>query len=291
MRRALLEHAAVLRHPEEHDRRGAVRRGRGADRPRPARGRRDPARRAVRGRARCATSTSRQLVNSGDPTGLPVGVKIKGDADGIKGARQARHAAAGARRGSSSTETERRHRRDRAPTPTTAPTLLEDGGLGDSETFQDVVREADAGRRRRLRRLRRRRRLAGRASPRTTRRPQENLEPLSALGISAWLEDGDLARRAAADDRLSSAQARPTRATIAPVIATRSAGRSPGRGRAAARDADRRRARAPTRRRRSGAGASARPGRSRRRRTRSRARRRPPRPSPPCCRRAPGPAP
>ena len=100
--------------------------------------------------------------------------------------------------------------------------LAGDGGLGDSEVFQDVVPEADragsvlfvdfdAGDW-----------LTGLA--RATRRLQDNLEPLAALGISALARRRDHPRQAAADDRLSRSQARPTRSTIAPVIATRSAG-------------------------------------------------------------------
>ena len=60
--------------------------------------------------------------------------------------------------------------------------LLEDGGLGDTEAFQNVVREAERGQRDRLRQLRR-----GGLADLLAEGDQEaadNLEPLQGLGFS-----------------------------------------------------------------------------------------------------------
>ena len=83
--------------------------------------------------------------------------------------------------------------------------LLEDGGLGDSEAFQNVVREADdaasilfvnfdAGDDWLAE-------LAG-DDPEAA----DNLEPLQGLGISAWVDGRRRPRRAAADHRLTAPQ-------------------------------------------------------------------------------------
>ncbi len=125
-----------------------------------------------------------QLVNSGDPSGLPVGVKVQGDADQINAIME--------KLGSSSglpdmfqTETEG----DTVAwslNPDYRSSLVGDGGLGDSETFQDVVPEAD--------------RANGvfyvdfdagdwlTSLTQGDTEAQDNLEPLSALGISSRVE-------------------------------------------------------------------------------------------------------
>ena len=127
-----------------------------------------------------------QLVNSGDPTGLPVGMKVRGDADGINGVMD--------KLGTSSGMPEWFETETSGDTvawslnPDYRETLAGDGGLADSETFQDVVPEADR---------------AGNVVyvdfdagdwltglSQGDQEAQANLEPLSALGISSWLEDG-----------------------------------------------------------------------------------------------------
>ncbi len=127
-----------------------------------------------------------QLVNSGDPTGLPLGMKVRGDAEGINGVMDTL--------GTSSGMPEWFETETSGDTvswslnPDYRKTLAGDGGLGDSETFQDVVPEADQ---------------AGNvvyvdfdagdwltSLSQGDQEAQANLEPLSALGLSSWLEDG-----------------------------------------------------------------------------------------------------
>ena len=133
------------------------------------------------------------------------------------------------------------------------------------------------------------------ASPRTTRRSRDNLEPLDGLGFSSWIDDDTshaVFRLPRTTDGSADVVTGRSGPVIAPVIATRSAGlisrSSPRRpadtktvgwssadsssdGRVRSLLADR--------------------ARCRRRRTRWPARPRRPRPSRPCCRPAPGPAP
>lgn len=126
-----------------------------------------------------------QLVNSGDPLGLPLGAKIRGDAEAINGVMD--------RLGTSSGMPEWFETETGGDTvswsldPDYRQTLAGDGGLGTSESFQGVLPDADrassllfvdfdAGNW--LTSL-------GKGDPEV----QDNLRPLSALGISVWRED------------------------------------------------------------------------------------------------------
>ena len=127
-----------------------------------------------------------QLVNSGDPTGLPLGMKVRGDADGINEVMDTL--------GTSSGMAEWFETETSGDTvawslnPDYRKLLAGDGGLADSETFRDVVPEADQ---------------AGNVMyvdfdagdwltslSEGDQEVQANLEPLSALGISSWVDDG-----------------------------------------------------------------------------------------------------
>ena len=125
-----------------------------------------------------------QLVNSGDPSGLPLGAKVRGDAEGINAVME--------KLGTSSGMPEWFGTETSGDTvswsinPDYRQTLAGEGGLGESEVFQGVLPEAD------------------RASnlvfvdfdagdwltslSEGDQEAQDNLEPLSALGISSWLE-------------------------------------------------------------------------------------------------------
>ena len=204
------------------------------------------------------------------------------------GARQARGPAR-ARRAVLRAPTPTATRSRSAPTPTTGQ-LLEDGGLGDTDVFQDVVPRGRRGQRDPLRQLRRRR-LAdqpGRRRP-GGRRTTSSRSP--ALGVSSWIED-DTAHAVCCGSRPTD-DAQP-----ADPVDDRPGHRDQvGRGEldveaaAAAGDVDRRVVEGGRRRRRSGAGASGRTARSRPRRTRWRARRAATSAIAAFCRRARGPAP
>lgn len=127
------------------------------------------------------------VFGSSDGSGLPIGVKIKGDADGIGAVLDKIGAQAG------SDATFLGHDADGdfvavGPDGSYRKALLEDGNLGGSAVFENVVREADdagaiffvnfdAGDW--LSRL-----------AQTDPEAKQNLEPLQGLGFSSWAEDG-----------------------------------------------------------------------------------------------------
>ena len=82
-----------------------------------------------------------QLMNSGDPSGLPLGVKVRGDADEVNRVMETL--------GSSSGMPDMFETKTEGDTvawslnPDYRDSLAGDGGLAGSETFQDVVPEAD----------------------------------------------------------------------------------------------------------------------------------------------------
>ena len=133
-----------------------------------------------------------EFFNSGDGSDVPVGVKIKGDADGIESVLAKITDSLSAEDPDAATILGSDSEGDYVvigPNADYRAELLEDGGLGDSDTYQDVVREAgdagsilfvnfDAGDGW----------LANLAGD--DHEVQENLEPLSGLGISAWEDDG-----------------------------------------------------------------------------------------------------
>jgi hypothetical protein len=127
--------------------------------------------------------------NSEDASDVPVGIKVKGDAEAIEGVLDKVRNRIG--------EPMSQPLRSRSegdvvaigPSDDYLAEIVGDGGLGQSEVFQDVVREAeragaivfvnfDAG--------------GGWLDAMAQSDPQarENLEPLKALGVSSW-QDGD----------------------------------------------------------------------------------------------------
>ena len=278
----------------EHDGRRAGRRAAEAETGLDAaRGRRDPARRVGGDRGRRRRRPGGSFVNSDAPEGLPVGVKIQGDPEEIQDVLDKLRAQMGDQSDVLVTESDG----DMVaigPNDDYRAELLEDGDLGDSDVFQNVVREADDASVDRLRQLRRRRRLAGQAGRR--RRGGRGQPRAARRARHQRLDRGRrLARRAPADDQLTHAAS-----VSGPADPVRDRPGDPDQvGRASSRSSPRRPAETKTVGvverglvdARSGAGASGRSARSRRRRTRSPARRPPGRPSRPCCRRARGPAP
>ncbi len=130
-----------------------------------------------------------EAFESDDPSGLPLGVKIKGDPDEISKVIDKLLAEADA---PPEVKDEFGYETDDGYvvagfSPEFTERLLEDGELGDSDVYQDVVKESedaaavlfinfDAGDW--LTRV-------SEGDPEV----QENLEPLSALGMSAWTDD------------------------------------------------------------------------------------------------------
>ena len=126
---------------------------------------------------------------NGGPGELPVGVTIQGDPDAIEGALDKVKAQMGPDADMLETEVEG-DRVTLSPNADYRATLAGGGSLGDSEAFDEVVEDADeaaavlfvdfdaddnwlA-------------RLAGEEDPEIA----ENIEPLSAFGVTGWLEDG-----------------------------------------------------------------------------------------------------
>ena len=126
------------------------------------------------------------LMNSADPSGLPAGIKVKGDPDAINGVLDKLGQASGMPQ---MFETETNG--DEVVwslSPDYRSALASDGSLGDSDAYQSVVAEGDrangvlyvnfdAGDW--LNGL-----VEGDAEVR------DNVEPLDAFGVSGWLEDG-----------------------------------------------------------------------------------------------------
>ena len=130
--------------------------------------------------------------NSGDGSDVPVAVKIKGDADGIESVLAKLVDSLSADDPDSATILGSDSDGDYVvvgPNPDYRAELLDDGGLGDTDTYEDVVREAgdagsilfvnfDAGDGW----------LANLAGD--DAEIKDNLEPLAGLGVSAWENDG-----------------------------------------------------------------------------------------------------
>jgi hypothetical protein len=127
------------------------------------------------------------FVNSDTPEGLPIGAKIQGDPEAIEEVLDKLRAQMGDQGDILVTESEGDQIAIGADEGYVSD-ILEDGGLGDSETFQNVVRDAekatsvlyvnfDAGDGWLVE-------LAG-----EDQEAAENLEPLQGIGMSAWVED------------------------------------------------------------------------------------------------------
>jgi hypothetical protein len=130
-----------------------------------------------------------QLMNSADGSDVPVGVKVKGDPAAIDAVLDKLRGQLGPDEVSFLETDAAGEMIAIGPNAAYRAMLLEDGGLGDSDTFRDVIREAEkAGVILYLD-------FDGSDDWLTTLAGEdptvsENLAPLSALGISAWHEDG-----------------------------------------------------------------------------------------------------
>ncbi len=127
------------------------------------------------------------LVNSSSPEGLPIGVKIQGDPEEIEGILEKIRAQMGSQSEFLISESDG----DKiaiGPDQDYVSELLENGDLGDSDVFKNVVREAgdassilfvnfDAGDGWLVK-------VAG-----DDQEAADNLEPLEGVGMSAWVED------------------------------------------------------------------------------------------------------
>lgn len=128
--------------------------------------------------------------NSADAAStLPVGVKIKGDADGIQGVldKIITSGAAGGDEEILGSDAEGDFVAI-GPNADYRAQLLEDGGLGDTDTFQDVVREEDASSVLFVNFDAGDNWLANLAGDEAEVR--DNLEPLAGLGLTSWEDDG-----------------------------------------------------------------------------------------------------
>ncbi len=128
------------------------------------------------------------IFNGGGPADIPVGVKIKGDADEIEKVLAKIAPQLGDQAAMLESETKGDHVA-LAANPDYRALLAEDGGLGDVEAYQRVVEESDK---------------AGallflnfdangdwlKSLSGDDPSIAENVEPLSAFGISGWVEDG-----------------------------------------------------------------------------------------------------
>ena len=128
-----------------------------------------------------------EFVNSDTPEGLPIGVKIQGDPEAIEDVLDKIRAQMGDQSDILVTESEGDEIAIGVDEGYVSD-ILEDGNLGDSEVFQNVVREAekatsvvfvnfDAGDGWLVE-------LAG-----EDKEAADNLEPLQGIGMSAWIED------------------------------------------------------------------------------------------------------
>ncbi|WP_432478717.1 DUF3352 domain-containing protein [Nocardioides sp. GXQ0305] len=126
------------------------------------------------------------LMNSGDPTGIPLGVKVRGDAAGVEDVM--------GKLGQSSGMPEMFETETSGDDvvwslgPDYRSTLAEGGSLGDTDTFQAAVPEADRANSVLFVNF-----DAGNWLDEVAAMDPavgDNLEPLTALGISGWLEDG-----------------------------------------------------------------------------------------------------
>jgi hypothetical protein len=129
-----------------------------------------------------------QMMSSADGSDVPVGLKVQGDPAAIQGVLDTLLERLGPEASAVSAEADGDVIAI-GPNDEYRTQLLEDGALGDSETFRDVIREAeqasaifyldfDAGNDWLAT-------LAG-----DDAEVAANVEPLSALGVSAWSEDG-----------------------------------------------------------------------------------------------------
>ncbi|CAI9419800.1 DUF3352 domain-containing protein [Nocardioides sp. T2.26MG-1] len=127
------------------------------------------------------------FVNSADGSGVPVGLKVQGDPDAIESVLDKLRPQMGGAESALGSDSDGDVIAI-GPDGDYRERLLDDGGLGDSDVFDNVVREADdaaavvfvnfdAGDW-----------LAGLAED--DPEVADNLEPLEGLGVSAWLEDG-----------------------------------------------------------------------------------------------------
>ncbi len=127
------------------------------------------------------------FVNSADGTGVPVGLKVRGDTDAIESVLDKLRPQMGGAEAALGSDSDG----DLiaiGPDADYREQLLGDGGLGDSEVFENVVREADDAAAVLFVNFDAGDWLASIADE--DPEVADNLEPLQGLGVSAWLEDG-----------------------------------------------------------------------------------------------------
>ena len=126
------------------------------------------------------------IFGSGDGSNVPVGAKIQGDAGSIQEVLSTLGESMGAEQSVLGNDAEG----DVVavgPNPDYRSSILEDGDLGDSEVFQNVVREADDASAVLFVNFDANDWLTGLAEGQ--QEVQENLEPLEGLGISSWVDE------------------------------------------------------------------------------------------------------
>jgi hypothetical protein len=126
------------------------------------------------------------FVNSADGSGVPVGLKVQGDPDEIESVLDKLRPQLGGAESFLDSDSDG----DLiaiGPDDDYRQRLLEDGGLGDSEVFENVVREADRAAAVLFVNFDAGDWLASLADG--DPEVEDNLEPLEGLGVSTWLED------------------------------------------------------------------------------------------------------
>jgi hypothetical protein len=126
------------------------------------------------------------FLNSSDGTGVPAGLKVQGDPDAIEGVLDKLRAQLGPENSAVDSDTDG----DLVaigPDADYRAQLLEDGDLGGSEVFRNVVREADDAAAILFVNFDAGDWLEGVAGQ--DQEAADNLEPLEGLGMSSWLDD------------------------------------------------------------------------------------------------------
>ncbi len=127
------------------------------------------------------------IFSSADGSGIPVGAKVRGDAAAIEDVFGKLSQAMGSEDTFLGTDAEGDHVAV-GPSPDFRNRLLADGNLGDSATYQDVVRDGDRASTVLFVNFDANGWLDGLLEGQ--QEVQENLAPLAGLGVTAWVEDG-----------------------------------------------------------------------------------------------------
>jgi hypothetical protein len=126
------------------------------------------------------------IFSSADGSSIPVGAKIRGDAAAIEEVFGKLSQSMGSEAAFLGTDAEGDHVAV-GPNPDYRASLLEDGNLGDSAVYQDVIRESDRASAVLFVNFDANDWLAGLLEGQ--QEAQDNVAPLSGLGMSSWVED------------------------------------------------------------------------------------------------------